>query len=402
MKVLVAHNFHRSGSASGDDQVFLNETRLLEEHGIDVVPFTVSNDVFDSGGPLKKLSYACGMLWSTENYRKMGEALKRERPDIVHVHNLFPIMSPSVLYAAKENGCKVVATLHDTRLVCPAATSLCKGRLCNRCGDGKYTRMVANACYKNSAAKSLLLACTMGYHRLRRTFYSKIDSYIALNDYQKKLYVQAGFDEGKIYKKYNFVSDITLPDNTLPELPDEYVVFSGRLGTEKGIQVLMKAWDCLERGDNKSLVIVGGGPREEEVREWASTHPKVTVLGYLPHEESLAVVAGAKFLVFPSIWYEGCSMVMVETMCLGKAMIASDLGFMSEAIHDGVNGLKFRPGDYGELARLISYLWVNPDVVRGMAKAARTEYEREFSPRQNVRKLVHIYEQTLAKGSVSV
>lgn len=124
MKVLVIHNYHRTGSASGDDQVFKKETELLQKHGNEVYRYTVSNDDFDQQGVVGKIKLTLGMLWSMKNYRKVRQIIKRKNPDIVHVHTFFPLLSPSILYAAKKSGVKIVATLHDTRFVCPCATSL--------------------------------------------------------------------------------------------------------------------------------------------------------------------------------------------------------------------------------------------------------------------------------------
>ena len=148
MKVLVIHNLHRPGSASGDDQVFRAETDLLEKHGVDVCRYSVRNDEFDNAGILKKILMTFGMLWSFKHYKNVKQMIREEKPDIVHVHTFFPLLSPSILYAAKREGLRVVATLHDTRLICPCATSLRGNVLCNACGDGKYFRMVKYKCFK--------------------------------------------------------------------------------------------------------------------------------------------------------------------------------------------------------------------------------------------------------------
>ena len=124
MKILAIHNFHRKGSASGDDQVFKSETTLLEEHGHDVIRYTVTNDEFDKSGFIGKVATTFGMLWNFQHYRNIRKLVEAEKPDVVHVHTFFPLLSPSILYAAKRSGAKVVATLHDTRFVCPCATSL--------------------------------------------------------------------------------------------------------------------------------------------------------------------------------------------------------------------------------------------------------------------------------------
>ena len=207
MKILVIHNFHRSGSASGDDQVFKAETALLEAHGTEVIRYTVCNDDFDNVGSIGKLKNAFGMLWSRKNYKAVQDIIKSEKPDVVHVHTFFPLLSPSVLYAAKRCNVPVVATLHDTRFICPCATSLRNGKLCNECGDGKYFRMCKYKCFKGSGFQSFIVASIFKYHRRRRSFYEQIDRYICLNNNQIKLLTDIGFDEKKIVKKYNFVKD---------------------------------------------------------------------------------------------------------------------------------------------------------------------------------------------------
>ncbi|MBE6939577.1 MAG: glycosyltransferase family 4 protein [Ruminococcaceae bacterium] len=394
MKVLVIHNLHRKGSASGDDQVFKSETALLEQHGHQVVRYTDNNDRFDRLGPLGKLAAIGGMLWSFRNSRAVREIIRKERPDIVHVHTFFPMLSPSILYAARREGCKVVATLHDTRFICPCATSLRGTELCNRCGDGKYLRMCRYGCFKGSRLQSLPVALIFTYHRLRRSFYRQIDRYICLNDNQIRLLKQIGFEEKKIVKKYNFVPDAQANiAAAVPEgLPERYAVFYGRIGEEKGIRVLQQIWEQLPE---IPLVVMGGGPLEEEFRAWAQEREQVHFLGYTQHDKCLAIVKGGEFVVFPSIWYEGCSMVEIEAESLGRAIVATDLGFSQEAITDGINGYKVALGDVSGFVSRIRQLWADPEKCRTMGEAARREYEEKYLPEDNYRQLMEIYEKTL-------
>ena len=278
MKILAIHNFHRKGSASGDDQVFKSETALLESHGNQVIKYTVSNDEFDNAGLIGKLSATFGMLWSSKNYRAVRQMIEKENPDIVHIHTFFPLLSPSILYAAKRSGVKVVATLHDTRFVCPCSTSLRGTELCNECGDGKYFRMCKYGCFKNSRLQSFIVAGIFTYHRIRKSFYKQIDRYICLNENQIRLLTNIGFDKNKISKKYNFVPDAeaNLKAVKVEGLPERYAVFYGRIGEEKGIRILMKIWDKLP---DIPLVVMGGGPLEEEFRHWADGHDNVYFLG---------------------------------------------------------------------------------------------------------------------------
>lgn len=389
MKIVAIHNFHRSGSASGDDQVFINETRLLAEHGNEVDRYTVSNDEFDKAGFSGKLQAIAGMIWSRKNYQAIQKKIFQIKPDIVHIHTFFPLLSPSILYAAKRCHVPVVVTLHDTRFICPCATSLRGMELCNECGDGHYFRMCKYGCFKGSKAQSLIVAGIFKYHRNRRTFYNQIDKYICLNDNQIKLLESIGFSKDKITKKYNFVTDVdaNLQPAKTEGLPDRYVVFYGRIGEEKGIRVLMQAWEHLDI----PLVVMGGGPLEDELKKWADKMSEVHFLGYTEHNKCLCIVKGAEFVVFPSIWYEGCSMVEIEAMSLGKALVATDLGFSEEAIQNGYNGIKFVLGDVDDFINKVSVLWEKTEMCAEMGRNARLEYEKKYKPEENYKKLMQIY-----------
>jgi len=390
MKVLAIHNFHRQGSASGDDQVFKSETGLLEEHGCEVVRYSVSNDDFDNSGALGKLMSAFGMLWSFKNYKGVLAAIKENKPDLVHVHTFFPLLSPSILYAAKKMNVPVVATLHDTRFICPCATSLRGAELCNLCGDGHYLRMVKYGCFKGSKLQSLIVSFIFKYHRIRKSFYNYIDKYICLNENQISLLKSIGFDESKIVKKYNFVTDAEANASAadMPDLPADYVLFYGRIGEEKGIRTLMKIWDGIA---DIPLVVMGDGPLKEEFAEWAKGKDNVHFLGYTRHEKCLSIVKKGRFVVFPSIWYEGCSMVEIETMSLGKGLVATDLGFSVEAIQNGYNGYKIPLGDAKGFTEQIRMLWANFDEKKKLGENARKEYEEKYRPEDNYRQLMEIY-----------
>ena len=396
MKILAIHNFHRKGSASGDDQVFKSETAMLEAHGNEVVRYTVCNDEFDNAGAAGKIKTMFDMRWSKKNYKAVQDLINKEHPDVVHVHTFFPLLSPSILYAAKELNVPVVATLHDTRFVCPCATSLRGTELCNECGDGKYMRMCKYGCFKGSKAQSFIVANIFSYHRKKRTFYDQIDRYVCLNDNQIGLLTNIGFDKNKITKKYNFVPDAEA--NTtfqkVEGIPDRYVVFYGRIGEEKGIRMLMKAWDQIT---DIPLVVMGGGPLEEEFKTWANTKENVYYLGYTEHNKCLSIVKGAEFVVFPSIWYEGCSMVEIETMSLGKPLVATDLGFSVEAVTEGYNGSKFKLGSLEDLTGKIKALWNDPDKCNEMGLNARKDYESKYMPEDNYDQLIKIYNSVIGK-----
>lgn len=395
MKVLVVHNLHRKGSASGDDQVFKNETTMLEKNGISVVKYTVINDTFDQAGILGKIAMTGGMLWSFKNYKKIREIIQKEKPDIMHVHTFFPLLSPSILYAAKKQKIKVVATLHDTRFICPCATSLRDNKICNLCGDGKYFRMVRYSCFKGSKMMSAVVAFIFKYHRIRRSFYKLIDRYICLNDQQIKLLKDTGFSADKIVKKYNFVSDGMDNENVSIEryqLPDRFAVFYGRIGEEKGIKILQQAWEQLP---DIPLVVMGGGPLEKEFADWAKYQENIFYLGYVPHGQCMTIARKAEFAIMPSIWYEGCSMVAVETESLGIPLVVTDVGFLREAVKDGYNGFRFPLGDVTKLRQAVRKLWEDQKLSKRMGENAREDYEKKYRPEDNLKQLLRIYQELI-------
>ena len=175
-------------------------------------------------------------------------------------------------------------------------------------------------------------------------------------------------------------------------LPERYAVFYGRIGEEKGIRILMKIWDKLP---DIPLVVMGGGPLEEEFRQWADEHDNVYFLGYTQHDKCLSIVKGGEFVVFPSIWYEGCSMVEIETESLGKGLIATDLGFSTEAIEDGKNGYKVKLGNVEGFQKCISELWSKPELASEIGRNARLDYEQKYKPEDNYEQLMGIYHKTI-------
>ena len=314
------------------------------------------------------------------------------------VFTVFSCKLPKVTYFqkfafAKRSGAKVVATLHDTRFVCPCATSLRGTELGNECGDGHYFRMCKYGCFKNSRLQSFLVAGIFKYHRIRKSFYRQIDKYICLNENQISLLKNIGFDEKKMVKKYNFVPDAeaNLKAVKIEGLPKRYVVFYGRIGEEKGIRVLMQIWEKLP---DIPLVVMGGGSLEKEFGEWADKQKNVYFLGYTQHDKCLSIVKGGEFVVFPSIWYEGCSMVEIETESLGKGLVATDLGFSVEAIENGVNGYKVKLGDVAGFVEKIQELWDRPEECRRLGEMARVDYEKKYMPEDNYRQLMEIYTRT--------
>lgn len=245
-----------------------------------------------------------------------------------------------------------------------------------------------------------MVAFIFKYHRIRRSFYRQIDQYICLNESQRFLLCEIGFDKNKINRKYNFVPDVQVKKELFhtENLPERYVVYYGRIGEEKGIRLLMKIWDGLS---GIPLVVMGGGPMEKEFSDWSGTKEDVYYLGYVQHERCLSIVKQAEFLVFPSVCYEGCSMVEIEAESLEVPLIASDLGFSAEAVQEGVNGYKISLGSIDSFADRIQMLWQSPDLCRQLGKNARQDYEKKYLPEDNYGQLMKIYNTLVCRNSVT-
>ena len=389
MKVLIVHNYHSSGSASGDDQVFKNECQALKEKGVIVYTYSVINDEFDKAGILGKVLSCINMFWSKKTYKKLDDIIKRDLPEIIHVHTFFPLISPSVFKVAKDNGIKVIQTIHDTRYICPNASSLRNGHICNDCITGHYMRMCRYKCFKGSRIQSFIVALIFSVHRKCGTFYKYIDRYICLNKEQMGLMKKAGFDEKKLILKYNFVEKREIGEAaTEVVLPERYVVFYGRIGEEKGVQFLCDVWENMDI----PIVLMGDGPLKERVLDCQKKNPQnVIYLGYVPHKQCSAIVSKSEFVVMPSIWYEGCSMVIVESFALGKPVIATNLGFMKEAVHNDKNGYTFELGNKQEFVQVVNKLWNNTQKLEEMREYIIQDFSEKYEKEKNIEQLIRIY-----------
>jgi glycosyltransferase involved in cell wall biosynthesis len=387
VKVLLVHNCHRSGSASGDDGVYKKEVEFLERHGHNVIRYNPCNDEFDGKGPLGKLSIALQIPWSLKTVSSIREMVRRERPDVAHVHNFFPLISPSVYHVLESEGVPIVQTLHDFRFLCANAFFMRDGRICKGCEDSWFFKSIRHGCFKGSRLQTIPVAVMMKFHNLSGTFRRKIDAYVCLTESQKAIYLKACYARERIFMKPNFVED-TFEDKG--NAKGDYALFIGRLGKEKGIHTLMKAWRALP---NIPLRIIGDGPDALQFREIANNYhiDNVEFLGSRLHKECMRILDGARFLVMPSICYETFGLTIVEAFSHAKPVIASNLGAMADIVTQGKTGLLFNPGDAADLAQKVMELWNDPLRCEAMGLAARREYETKYTPEKNCEMLMSIY-----------
>ena len=385
MRVALVHNYYQQ--AGGEDQVFAAEARLLEKCGHHVYRHTVHNDEVSQ---YNKAALVKATFWNSASYEQLRTVLRRERAQVVHIHNTLPLISPAAYYAAKAEGVAVVQTLHNYRLLCPASTFLRDGHVCEDC-LGKATPWpgVVHACYRDSRAASGVLASMLTYHRARRTWDTVVDVYIALTEFAREKFIEGGLPEAKIVVKPNFL-DATL---TAPGAGGNYALFVGRLSEEKGLSVLLAAWHKL--GARIPLKIAGDGPLAQEVEKAANEIPGVEWLGRQPSERVLGLMQNAYVLISPSICYEGFPMTLVEAFAAGLPVVASELGGMASLVEHERTGLHFQPGDPEALAAQVEWALDHPAELERMRGAARAEFETNYTAEANYPQLMRIYEQAL-------
>ncbi|MBP8972683.1 MAG: glycosyltransferase family 4 protein [Anaerolineae bacterium] len=386
MKTLLIHNAYQH--PGGEDAVFEREAALLREHGHTVVTYTRSNAEVRDFSPAAKALLPLRMVWARDAVRDLRALIAAEKPDVAHFHNTHFMISPAAYIACREAGVPVVQTLHNYRLSCPAATFTRDGRICEDClGKGIAWPGVVHACYHNSRGLTGAVAATLAFHRLRRTWSQAVDAYIALTEFGRQKFVQAGLPAHKITVKPNFVS----PDPGWREPRGNYAIYMGRLSPEKGCRELLHAWQSL---GGISLKVVGAGPLRDELVGYAGRHrlAQVEFVDWLPREAVLNLLGHARAMIFPSTWYEGLPMSIIEAFACGVPVIASRTGVMAEIVTDGVTGLHFAPGDAADLAAKVRWAWDHPAEMAEMGRAARREYEQKYTAERNYAQLLRIYE----------
>jgi glycosyltransferase involved in cell wall biosynthesis len=331
-------------------------------------------------------------VWASDTHHDFAALLEREKPDVVHVHNTFVMISPSIYSACRKQGIPVVQTLHNFRLLCPGAQFLRDGNICEDCVDHSLLRSVWHGCYRDSRPATASVALMLAWHRRAGTWDELVDRYIALTDFARNKFIASGFAPEKIVVKPNFVD----PDPGAKQSPGTTALYIGRLSKEKGLHTLLDAWKWLSK--SCSLQIIGDGPEREELEAEARRCglSSIQFRGRLSHQESLAAMKSASFLILPSEWYEGFPMAIAESFACGTPVICSKLGAMEEIIDNSRTGLHFTPRDSEDLARKVQWAFAHPSELATMGRAARQEYEDRYTSERAYTQLMTIYEQTLA------
>ena len=380
MKILTVHNKYKF--RGGEDESREAEDRLLISKGHEIRQIIFDNKSITGGAALKA---GLSASWSLRSYRKVHRAIDTWKPDILDVHNFFPLASPAIHHAAWKLGVPVVQTLHNFRLICPGALLFRKGAPCEDCIHSWFPwRGIVHGCYRGSALETSAVSLMIAVHQTLRTWERTVAQFIATSEFAKRKFVEAGFPESRIMVKPNFVLDPSGPGTGGGEF-----VFVGRLTPEKGVRTLLAAMALAN--PSVSLAIVGDGPLEAEVRSAAAIDSRIRYLGRISQKEVLDLLGRATALIFPSEWYETFGRVAAEAFARGTPVIAARIGAVAEIVDDGRTGFHFNPADPQDLAEKIAWMRSNPEEVAQMRTAARQEFEEKYTGERNYGLLMEAY-----------
>lgn len=388
MKILLLHNFYGSSAPSGENQVFESERTLLETHGHDVRVITRHSDSLRSAGIRGMVLGALSTPWNPRVAAIVRDEVERFRPDVVHAHNTFPLLSPAVFPASRRAA--RVLTLHNYRLFCAAAIPLREGRTCTACLDRHSVRpALQHGCYRRSRIATAPIAAGIALHRARGTWQHDVEAFIALTEFQQALLIRAGLPSPRLHVKPNFYPGA--PTSRPWSEREPCVVYAGRLSDEKGAEVLVRAWS--RWGEHApELRILGDGPLRAGLEaEAARSRAPIRFLGQCSAAEAQQHIGNARLLVVPSTCIEGFPMVLRECFALGTPSLVSDLGPLPALVRDA-GGKVFRAGDSEDLLRQAAALWAEPTRLDSMSTAARDAYVNHYTESANHALLMQIYD----------
>lgn len=382
--------------------MMFQERAYMLEHGVEVVDFSMRDErnlpseysdyfvrplSYRQGPLLKRLSAARSFVHSSEAVEKISALAQKTRPDIAHMHNIYHQLTPSIIPALKKLGVKIVMTLHDGKLACPAYLMLSHGKPCMDCGGSRFCLPFTRNC-QGSRVQGALLSAEAYYHKWKKS-YEAVDTFITPSRFLAGV-VEPRVGKQKLEVLHNGI-DMT---KYSPSWEDEgYIFYLGRLSPEKGVQTLIKAHAAMSLPEKPGLVIVGTGPLEGELR--ASAPEGVKFTGYCSGDTLWNYIKKASCLVIPSECHENSPMTVIEAMAVGKPVIGSRMGGIPEQVEDGVNGFLCQAGNAAEFAAALDKLMASPQLRRRMGEAGRARAEAQYSLEDHNRNLLKIYENLL-------
>lgn len=392
-RILIVHNYYQI--PGGEDTVVSNEKQLLEENGHEVFMYTRNNSDINKKNIISKVIIPFQSIFSFKTYTEIKKIIKEKKIDLVHVHNTLSLISPSVYYAALKCNIPVVQTIHNFRLLCPAATLYRDNHICEECITSGLKCAVKHKCYRKSVLQTLVSVLILKTHRALG-IYRKIN-YICLTDFNKNKLLQLNknskkiIDEDKVFVKPNFIK------NEIKYIPYEnrksQFVFVGRLDKLKGIRLLFEAWKDIK---DFELIVCGIGPEKEWCEKYILDNNlrNIKLLGFLENKKAREIISQSKALILPTQWYEGFPMTIVESWGCGTPVIGSDIGNVGNLIEDAKTGLRFQYNSSESLKNAIYNIF-------DMTKISKHKYEDCYGSEVNYNILVNIYDDILKYNHIN-
>ena len=394
LRIMVVHNYYGSTAPSGENNAVDAEIAMLRRAGHSVHTFTRMSDEIRESGWRGLMHGGMAYPWNPFEVFRFKKMLRKVKPDVVHIHNTFPLISPGILWAIRGTATAVI-TLHNYRLFCASGMLLRDGAICTRCLDqSSVSPALKYGCYRNSRIATLPVALSIALHRTISTWRSKVDATIAQTEFQRNRLVAAGLPATRLHLKTSFFSGS--PDVVPWEKRSDVALFVGRLSPEKGIEYLVRAW--LQMGSRAPILrIVGGGPLEAGLRDLvaANAGAKIQFLGSVPSDTAVREIAAAKLLIVPSICLEVFPVVLQEAFAAGTPCAVSDLGSLPTIVVAGINGLVFKERDSAAIAALIERHWADDGLLARLSAGARAAYEAKYTEDMNHRRLTEIYKEAI-------
>lgn len=385
MKVLFLHNTYLIGG--GEDVSTQLEIELLRQHDHEVEVILVSNESLSGRNYLQM---ALDAIWSRRFYRLLLAKIEAGNFDIIHVQNFFPQISPSVFFAARKKGTRIVMSVRNYRLVCPNALLYVHHEICTKCiGKTIPYPALLKKCYRDSFGATATAVAMLATHNMLQTWKYKVDGFIAVSDFVHRQLELGGINPDKIFTRYNYVPETPEP----VALKGDHFLYVGRLSVEKGISVMLDSFNSPELRHQK-LRIIGTGPLLAQVESAAAANPNIIYLGSLPYSEASQEMSQAKCLIFPSQWHEPFGRTIIESFSVGTPVIGSRQGGVTELITDGLNGFTYEAANSQHLVETI--LKFN-DVSNqaDLPGNARRSYLERFTAAKSYSRVMEIYQEVL-------
>ncbi|MGD8752532.1 MAG: glycosyltransferase family 4 protein, partial [Anaerolineales bacterium] len=376
MKILVIHNYYQY--PGGERTAIKAHIDLLKNRGQQVITYFADNSKIKNYNLFEKAKSIPNALYSIKTHNEINKLVRTQKPDLAHVHNVFPLISPSIYRVLKDNNIPIIQSVHNFRFLCPNGLFYTKGQICERCKYGNTIHAVRYKCYRNNYLLSTIYGLTIGLHRRKKSFQS-IDRFITPTEFTAHKLVESKLTSWqKISILGNFLQD-PLPIPGSFDQKELFLSYLGRLSPEKGVNILLEA---LVGIPGVGLKLMGDGPLFDQLKETTrklGIENRVRFLGHTIGEPKWSIIRKSIAVVVPSVSYESFGLVILESLATGTPVIASDLGSLSHLVEDEKNGLLFRPGDSQDLQNKILWVLNNPNNAQTMGSHGRHIVEESYS-----------------------